>query len=136
VRQFDKPSKASELPLEKRAVAALTGNSATSATMAALIIELTPALTHARQAAIAEEERALDPSSAPDLKAARESRDDALLLVGRLETLQSQLQRRLADAREQEQIADYEAKREKLQAEAMRSNTNSARPMATQRSIS
>jgi hypothetical protein len=101
-RQFDKPGSET---LEKRAVAALTGNSTTSATKTALITELTPAITKARQAAAVAEECALDPSRAPDLKEARERRDDALLLVGRLETLQSQLQRRLAQVREQEEVA-------------------------------
>src|SRR4029077_17791600 len=37
---------------------------------------------------------------------------------GRLETLQSQLQRRHSAAREQEQVADYEAKRDELQNES------------------
>jgi hypothetical protein len=117
VKQFDKPNKGSELPLEKRAVAALTEDT-NSAAMAALITELTPAIIEARQASAVEEERALDPRKSPDLKAAREQRDDALLLVGRLETLQSQLQRRHSAARAQEEVATYEAKRDELQAES------------------
>ena len=118
MRQFGKPNNGAGLSLEKRAVAALTDAATNSATMAALVTELTPAITRARQAAAVEEERALDPQKSPDLKAAREQRDDAMLLIGRLETLQSQLQRRFAAVREKEEVADYEAKRDKLQAES------------------
>ena len=113
---MNKPNE--QTTLEKRAVAALGHDGLTALSAAELIAELTGALAAARQEAAAEEERALDPQQSPDLKAARERRDDAQLKVGRLETLQSQMQRRLSVVRELEWVRNYCEKRDVLQAEA------------------
>ena len=123
---MNKPNE--QTTLEKRAVAALGHDGLTALSAAELIAELTGALAAARQEAAAEEERALDPQQSPDLNAARERRDDAQLKVGRLETLQSQMQRRLSVVRELEWVRNYCEKRDVLQAKRTASSKSCTTP--------
>jgi hypothetical protein len=84
------------LDLERRLLAVIgDAHEATAAELRALLEETEAAIIAAEQAAILSREQAFDPQRAPDPVAARDQMENASLLVGRLQTLHSRLQRRV-----------------------------------------
>jgi hypothetical protein len=89
--------------LENEISVALAADAIIPAELEALIDKADDGIAAAKQAAARQRETALDPILSPDLREARETMDDAAILVGRLETLRRRLERRLA------QVIDAEA---------------------------
>ncbi len=100
--------------LEKQISVALTNDKATPAVLADLLIELEDGIGAADVAAKAERDKALDPITSPDAKAARQAAEDAVFLVNRLSTLKPRLEVRLTEVLAQERLMQWRADYEQL----------------------
>ena len=93
--------------LEKRIAAALGGNNATSAAIAALLEETETAILAAEEAATKAREQALDPIAAPDAVKARQSMEDAAFTRDRLRALLPRLRARYQEVITAEELARW-----------------------------
>jgi hypothetical protein len=93
--------------LEQKIIAALADANITTVTLNELLDATENGIEEAKRDAARQRELAFDPVLSPDPKAAREALDDSAILVGRLQTLQTRLERRLATAIAAEQHASW-----------------------------
>jgi hypothetical protein len=98
--------------LEQQVAAALADKRIGTDELEYLIDQVERGLAGAEQNAARQREAAFDPAVSPDLSAARQQLEDAVFLVGRLQTLRPRLERRLAEVLDAEAHArwleDYE----------------------------
>src|SRR4051812_24654622 len=100
--------------LEQQVAAALTDDALTLAELETLAGELADGIAAAKQHAIRERESAMDPARSSNLREARQNMDDAAIAIGRLQTLQSRLERKLTATFAAGQRARWEADYKKV----------------------